>query len=449
MPILDRANRNNEPPDNNGRGSQEFRRDADKGREPQFISGQLGSRLISQAAVVERIEAAFIEEYDNSPALREADTPTKKLKLLLDTANHVIAVESLDVSPDEKAALVSKAYSNLFGYGPLDSLFLDERVTTISLDGADKASVRYGHGDLESLGPIFQDERHLRRIIGRLLMDAGAELRDDQPYIETGLLVDERPVCVNLVAPPVAFQLGVDIRVHPKSLLTVDQLVSNRFMTQQAATLLKALVESPHGFIVVGEPESGKTMLLSVLLQWLPQPENMTSVERAGELRLPIGAQRLMTRWPVGDTLGMTFGEQIGNALEKQPACIILDEVRSDEPQTIAPLLEMDNPPRQIWSFRGAIFAKRLQSALGMLARRADFGQGEEMVRALHERLPFVVTVIRSNGQLRLWSVAEWQFKDGSGYPTYTLLMNTEGGELKLTGERPMRELVLPEGFWA
>jgi hypothetical protein len=308
--------------------------------------------------------------------------------------------------------------------------------------------VRYGHGELGSLGPIFQDEGHFRRIIGRLLMDAGAELRDDQPYIETGLLVDDRPVCVNLIAPPIAFHLGVDIRVHRKPLPTVSELVSNDFMTAQAATLLQAIVESPHGLIVVGEPESGKTTLLSVLLQWLPQPENTIAVERAGELRLPLGTQRLMTRWPVADTAGVTFGEQIGNALEKQPACIILDEVRSDEPLTIAPLLSMDNAPRQLWSFRGAIFAKRLQSALGMLARRADFGQGEEMVRALHERLPFVVTILRANGQLRLWSVGEWQFKDGSGYPTYTLIMNTEAGQLKLTGERPMRTLSLENGFW-
>lgn len=448
MPILDRANRNNELPENNGKDIEEFRIDADKGREPQFVSGQLGTRWLSQAAVVERLEAAFIEEYDDSPALREADTPTKKLKLLLDTANHVFAVESLDLSADEKADLISRTYSNLFGYGPLDKLFLDDRVTTISLDGPDKASVRYGHGDLESLGPIFQDERHFRRIIARLLMDAGAELRDDQPYIETGLLVGERPVCVNLVAPPVAFQLGIDIRVHPKVLPTADDLVASGFMTAQAASLLKALVESPHGFIIVGEPESGKTTLLSVLLQWLPQPAAAISVERAGELRLPAGAQQLMTRWPVGDAPGITFGEQIGYALEKQPACIILDEVRSDEPLTIAPLLGMDNAPRQIWSFRGAIFAKRLQSALGMLARRADFGQGEEMVRALHERLPFVVTVIRSSSQLRLWSVAEWQFKDGSGYPTYILLMSTEEGRLKLTGERPARPLNLAVDFW-
>jgi Flp pilus assembly CpaF family ATPase len=448
MPILNRANNNNDVPDSNGKDWDSFRIDADKGREPQLVPGQMGTRWISMAAVVERIESAFIDEYDESPVLREADTPTKRLKLLLETANHIFSVESLELSQEEKADLISRAYSNLFGYGPLDALFLDERVTTISLDGPDKAAVRYGHGELVSQGPIFPDERHLRRSVGRLLLDAGAELRDDQPYLETGLLVGERPVCVNLVAPPIAFHLSMDIRVHTKTLPTPDDLVTSGYMSAQASTLLKALVKSPHGFMVVGETESGKTTLLSVLLQWLPQPEKSISIERAGELRLPSGTERLTTRWPVGDTLGISFGEQIGNALEKQSACIILDEVRSDEPLTIAPLLDMDNAPRLIWSFRGAIFAKRLQSALGMLARRADFGQGEEMVRALHERLPYVVTVMRSNEQLRLWSVGEWQFKDGSGYPTYVLLMNTEAGALKLTGERPMRELSLPDEFW-
>lgn len=439
---------NNHVPEN-GRAVQRPRRDADKGREPQLLAGQLGRRLFSLNALVERIESAFVEEHgDDSPELREADTATKRLKLVLATTDYVLSVESVQVSMQEKADLINRVYSNLFGYGPLDVLFLDERITTISLDGADKASVRYGHGELVSLGPIFQNEDHLRRAIRRLLIDAGAELHDDQPYIETGLLVGERPVCVNLVAPPISYQLNLDIRVHSKTLPTPDELVASGFMTPQSVDLLKAVAQSPHGFLIVGDPESGKTTLLSILSQWLPNPEKTVAVERAGELRPPAGVQRVTTRWPVGNQPGISFGEQIGHALESQPTCILLDEVRSDEPQTIAPLLEMTDAPRQIWSFRGTIFAKRLQSSLGMLARRADFGQGDDLVRALYKRLPFVVSVNRLNDSLRLWSIGEWQFKHNAEYPTYTLLMHTENGELKLTGERPVQPLNLPESFW-
>jgi Flp pilus assembly CpaF family ATPase len=418
-------------------------------RQPQFISGQLGRRMISMAALTERIEAAFAEEYgEDSEALREADTPTKRLKLLLGTVDYVLAVESVQVSPDEKADLINQAYSNLFSYGPLDALFLDEQVTTISLEGPDRAAVRYGSGDLTQLGALFQDADHFRRIVKRLLLDSGAELRDDQPYMETGLMVEERPVCVNLLAPPVTTQLTADIRVHPRQPPTLEELTTSGFMTAQAADLLRALAASPHGVIVAGETESGKTTLLNALLQALPEPDRTIAVERAGELRPPPGIQRLIAQWPVGDQPGITFGAQIGNALAQQPACLVLDEVRADEPGSIGPLLEMADAPRQIWSFRGAIFAKRLQSALSMLARRADFGQGEELVRALYQRLPFVVSVIRTSGQLRLWSVSEWQFRDSPDYPTYTPLLQTEQGELKLTGQQPARPLNLPPAFW-
>lgn len=425
------------------------RLDADKGREPHLLPGQLGRRLFSMNALVERIETAFVEEQgDRSSELLQADTPTKRLKLVLATTDYLLSVESVQVSPQEKADLISRVYSNLFGYGPLDTLFLDERITTISLDGADKAAVRYGHDELTSLGPIFQSEDHLRRAIKRLLIDAGTELRDDQPYIETGLTVGERPVSVNLIAPPISFQLSLDIRIHPKSLPTPDDLIASGFMTAQAADLLQALAQSSHGPLLVGDPESGKTTLLSVLSQWLPDPDKIIAVERAGELRLPAGVTRLTTKWPFGDQPSISFGEQIGHALDQKPACILLDEVRSDEPQTISPLLQMTDAPRQIWSFRGAIFAKRLQSALGMLARRSDVGQGEDSVRELYQRLPFVISVNRLNGVLRLWSIGEWRFKHSADYPTYTLLMHTENGELKPSGERPIQELNLPESFW-
>ncbi len=437
-------NQNDERPER----IQRPRLDADKGREPQFIPAQMGRRLISLNAMAERIEAAFIEEYEGTEELREADTSAKRLKLVLQTTNYILTTESAQLSQREKSALVYRVQSNLFSYGPLDSLFMDDNITTISLEGADQVSVRYGHDELVSLGPLFQSTDHLRKVIKRLLIDAKAELREDQPYIETGLMVGNRPVSVSLVFPPVAYQLTADIRVHPQKQPSWDNLVDSDFVTQKAAVLLQELVASPYGLLIVGEPESGKTTLLSLLANTLPEPSRTISVERAGELRLPLGMERLMVQWPVGNQSGVSFGEQINQALDKNPACILLDEVRSDEPLTIAPLLQKPDAPRQIWSFRGTIFAKRLQSSLGMLARRADMGGGEALVKALYERLPFVITVSRVNNNLRLWSIGEWQFKHSPDYPTYTILMQVSEGQLQLTGERPTRELELPNDFW-
>jgi GTPase SAR1 family protein len=216
--------------------------------------------------------------------------------------------------------------------------------------------------------------------------------------------------------------------------------VESRFLTEGSADFLKRLAQSEHGLVIVGDTESGKTTLLNALAQHLPQPEKTVTVERAGEMRLPEGMQRLVPIWPSqADPTALTFGQQIGTALESQPACIILDEVRADEPQSIGPLLSEPDAPRLIWSFRGPFDSKRLRNALSMLARRADFGQGEALVQALYQRLPFVLTVWRANGQIRLYSVGEWQLAEG--YPNYTVLMDTQDGALRPTGEKTLRDL--------
>ena len=414
---------------------------ADQGREPHLVPGRMGARLYSLAALRERIEERFFEEYDESPMLREADTSAKRLRLVLDVANYVFAVESVLVSEDEKADLLRQAYSNLFGYGPLDALFLDERITTIAINGADHAAVRYGHGDLQPLKPLFDDSEHLRRIVERLLIDAGTELRDDLPAIETGLRLGDRKASLNVVMPPYSPVMNVDIRLHPPTMADMRRLVASGFMTDEAAALIHAIARSNHGIVIVGESEAGKTTLLSAAAAMLPETDDAVAVERAGEAQLPEAFERLTVRWALGDQTGVSFGEQIETAIAGRPSCIVLDEVRSDESMAIAPLLEAEFSARQIWVVRGVPDAKRLQSALGMLARRSNPDRGEAPVHALYERLPFVLTTARIQGQLKLFSIAEWQPSAASDYPDYVMLMQYREGAARPTGNPPFRRI--------
>lgn len=413
-----------------------------KKREPRLVTGRAGTRLYSLAALRERIQDGFAAEYpDDSPVLREADTAVKRLKLLLGVTDYVLAIESVQISGEDKAGLIERIYADLFGFGPLDALFLDERITTIALLGANHAAVRYGNGELITLDPLFEDEAHLRRTLMRLLTDARARWNDDVPIMETGLVLGERPLSISIVAPPLSPFVNADIRLHPKRAPSLDDLLVDGWMIPETADLLRKLIASKYGIAIVGEPESGKTTLLNALLPLLPAPEHVVTVERAGELRPPVGVKQFKALWGWDDQLPFTFGEQIGAALGSDPTCIVLDEVRADEPLTIAPLLESPSAPRQIWNVRGVPDAKRLQSAMGMLARRAGFGQGEQLVHALYERLPFVVTVARIGERLRVFSVAEWQARVDSDYPDYVMLRRYQDGAARMTEASPARWL--------
>jgi len=430
-----------------------LRRDADEGREPELLQSRMGTRRFSAAALLERVVDTFISEHaGGTDALREADTETKRIKLILGVVDYVLAVESIHMENAEKAKLIRRVYTELFTYGPLDTLFADPAITTISIEGPDKLSVRRGHGDLELLPPQFEDEAHLRTIISRLLLDSGAELTEAEPIIETGLHAHDRPISLNVAGPPVTYHVSVDIRLHPPQPIGMDSLIAGGTLTTEAATAITAIALSEHGFTIVGEPEAGKTILLSALVHSIPadRHDGITAVERAGEMRLPGTIKRLRVAWPTADQPGKTFGEQIHTVLASDDThTLILDEVRADEAAAIGPLLDQAAPPRQIWAVRGPASSTRLISALGMLARRSG-GQAdsETLVQQMYKLVPFVITLRRRQGQLHLHSIAEWQFRDGQDYPDYVELMAMGWDGIEATGKHPVLTLDVPDTLW-
>lgn len=423
--------------------------------QPELVKSRRG-RMVSVYGLVERIIEQFELEHGagESDALKATTTDVERRKLVRDVANYIFGVESVHLSPHEQARLIAMANSEIFGYGPLDNLFADEGISTISLEGSQKIGVRYAPaGDLTMLDPIFDDTPHMQGIIKRLLRHAGAELRADTAIIETGLIINKRRVALNIAQPPFVPELAVDIRLHPIMLPTIDDWRERGILNQKTQTLLEAIIQSEHGLLIVGDTESGKTTLLSMLLQYV-SGDNLVSVERASELSLPDGGTTLSTQWGYGYKPEISFGEQILSALDRKPELIVLDEVRADEPHAIAPLLQNENAPRQIWSFRGTAEPKRLKSALGMLARMADSKQPEHMVFNLYQRLPFIVIIKRRNGKLQIREIAEWQFPDIASenndfvYADYVPLMQTDWDNCQVSGKRPQHNLNLDDSFW-
>ncbi len=416
--------------------------DTDHKRQPRLLPSRRGTRMISLAALLERVVETFKDEHgSDSPALRRAITEAARMKLLLATVDYVAAVESVPLDTTDKADLMRRAYAELFGYGPLDALLADPQVTTITLEGADRAAVRYGHKDLQSIGPLFEDETHLRQIIRRLLATGGTDLHDDEPLLETGLMVNGRRASLSLATPPVTIYLSADIRLHPAQPPTLDDLVNNDVIPSAAADLLRQLARSTYGILVAGETESGKTTLLGLLARLMTSQTQQTllAVERTGEMHLPDGAARLVAH-PGGPHMPpVTLAEQMRAALERRVGCLLIDEVRTGEPEAVTPLLTSDNVPRMLWAFRGPATSKRLTAALSMLARRSHLAASEMAVQRLYDRLPFVITLRRRQGRLTLDSIAEWQPRDGADYPDYVELTDFSGPQPII--RQPLRPL--------
>lgn len=436
MSLLDRLRGNPDPEDD--------RPESSPRRQPEIIRGREGYASFSLAALRERIEAQLeLELAGRLDILREDGDEATCRELVAQVGDYVLTVESVPLTAPERQQLYAEVYSNVFGFGPLDLFLADDNVIGLTLDGADHATVWRLDGSAETVSPPFEDQAHLRRILERIAARGGLADLDAEPIVEVGAVLHDRPVRMALVMPPFSPVIHVELRCHPRSAIGPDDLRADGRLTVADEVLLKAIVASDAGVLIVGEPASGKTTLLDALLAWLPAGGVGVCVERAREMRLPEGLSRLSPVAPGGEEGPTTFAELFGKALDQSPAVLVADELRGDEALAVWQALNSESI-RLVATFRSSTEPARLSSALQMLIRRGQQAiVQEELQTRLVERLPFVVLVESGPKGVQIRGIAEWQVCDSAP----CLVMLTDRG--RVTGTQPRHDLGLPADFWA
>jgi len=421
-----------------------------------IIPGRPGRPSFSLEALRERIEQQFREETAHrADILLDLDTEEKRLDLLREVAEYVCAVEAVTLSGRDMAALLDKAYRDLFTFGPLDSYLRDDAVTEIAIDGPYSVHVRRGMGRLEPVPAAFDDRPHLEGILERVLATGGATLESTEPVSEVGVVMLGRAARITLAAPPVSPDYSLEIRLHPRQPILLDDL-STRFhaLPPEGAALLKAILAGGHGLLIVGDVGLGKTTLAGALVHTLGSGEDLApqviAVERTAEIHLPPGTRRRVVIPPRPDDPGSDFVSQIQAALDESPDWLIVDEIRGDESAAVWDALTREDAPRYLWIFRGDPQPDRLRSALGMVVRRANPGVAQDAIhRALVRHLPFMAALRLVGGVPRLHQIAEWvPGASDDDPPVPHPILVAEGDSWQLTGHHPSRALDLPDDFW-
>lgn len=420
--------------------------DPDEQEAPRFVSSRSG-RYISYAGLIERIIEQYHSEQPESDDESSDHNPVEARANIKSVVDYVLAVESVQLAPDELVTLLRQVYAEIYGFGALDDLLQDPEVTTIMIEGTKKLAVRRGAGaELETLEPIFENSSQLQDVLSRLLRLTGAYIRNDVPTIETGLSVYGRRGSISITPPPYTIEYSVDIRLHPADPILLPDMVNSGVFDARTRQILEAIAQSEYGFVIVGDTESGKTTLLNAMLSKIPVVDKLIAVERSGELNLSEGAS-LRPNW--SGAVVEDFGDLIMRALGDQPEILVLDEVRADHPQTIAPLLGDIEPPRLIWAFRGSSEPKRIQVSLGMLARMAQPEASEHAVYMLYKRMPFVIVLKRRRGYLQLSQIGEWKLGDDAETTYYRELLRREGDTWVCSGHKPTHLLSVDDAIWS
>jgi pilus assembly protein CpaF len=230
----------------------------------------------------------------------------------------------------ERKQLVADVLDELLGLGPLEPLLKDPTITDILVNGHGKVFVER-YGVLEATPVRFKDERHLLRIIQKIVSAVGRRIDESSPMVDARLADGSR---VNAVVPPLALDGALlSIRKFARVPISMDRLVEIGSIPQQMAEVLQAVVGSRRDVLISGGTGSGKTTLLNAMSAYIDGRERIVTIEDSAELQLQQEhVVRLETRPPNIEGRGeINQRDLVKNALRMRPDRIILGEVRAGE----------------------------------------------------------------------------------------------------------------------
>lgn len=230
----------------------------------------------------------------------------------------------------EKGILLQNVLDEVFGFGPLGPLLRDPSVGDICVNGVNSIYVER-HGRLEKTNVVFENDRHLRQTIDKIIQPLGRRLDDNSPMVDARLPNGSR---VNATIPPVSIDgPTITIRCFGTTIMSLGQLVEKGALSVQMAEVCKACVKGRINLIISGGTGAGKTTLLNALSAHINPRERIITIEDAAELRLQHEHWvRMETRPPNTEGRGqITQRMLVINCLRMRPDRIILGECRGEE----------------------------------------------------------------------------------------------------------------------
>jgi len=155
--------------------------------------------------LIDRLNLSALEKLPRAQVASEA----------AQVVNELLESDGVALNRAERAQLNEDVLDELLGLGPLEPLLKDETITDILVNGHKTVFVER-RGLLERVPTRFQDERHLLRIIQKIVSAVGRRVDESSPFVDARLADGSR---VNAIVAPLAID---------GSLLSIRKFPSHR-----------------------------------------------------------------------------------------------------------------------------------------------------------------------------------------------------------------------------
>ena len=212
---------------------------------------------------------------------------------------------------------------------PIEHLIRDPEVSEIMVNGSSRVFTER-QGRIEAVPGIEVNEKSLHvalRNIARLL---GDDISESKPILDARLPDGSR---VAAMIPPCSLGgITLTIRKFSARHFTIQDLISLGSIDSNIASLLRVEVANRQNILISGGTGTGKTTLLNVLADFIPDEERIVLIEDTAEIHIrKSNLVRFEARREQTTTPAVTIRDLLRATLRHRPDRIIVGEIRGGE----------------------------------------------------------------------------------------------------------------------
>lgn len=278
-----------------------------------------------QRSMEDRISTQVREELDFSRELSDQE--------VYDCIDQVILREDrrFHVGVREKTAVRERVFNRLRRLDILQEFLEDDQITEIMVNRYDCIFMEK-NGRLYRSTKQFSSRERYEDIVQQIVSKANRIVNRSSPIVDARLMDGSR---VNVILEPVALDgTTMTIRKFADRGWTMDKLIEMDSLDRTLAEYFRLLVLAGYNIIVSGGTGSGKTTILNLLSEFIPEDERVVTIEDSAELNLRNlpNLVRLETRDAnVEGENQIQIQDLIRASLRMRPDRIVVGEVRGGE----------------------------------------------------------------------------------------------------------------------
>lgn len=220
---------------------------------------------------------------------------------------------------------------------PIQHLILDPAISEIMVNGSQRVFIER-QGYIEEITGLTLNAKSLEVAVKNIARRLGDDISEEKPILDSRLPDGSR---VAAVMPPCSLNgITLTIRKFNARHFGIQDLIRTGTLTEDLAGQLRAAVLDRQNILISGGTGTGKTTLLNILANFIPEHERVLLIEDTAEIQITTpNLVRFEARREQNGFPAVTIRDLLKASLRHRPDRILLGEIRGAEAFDLLQLL--------------------------------------------------------------------------------------------------------------